>query len=234
MRGPINLPQYTGSESPPNGSWHSGTDRDYSSKPKRVEPGAVRALVTSVENQLATIPQGNAARRRASLGRHSALSRRASKVRPSPGSQIRAIAEMTLNFAVEAAWALNRTRLEMEAGGQQTRVAAATGHEKKVRRSERTGETGGRWLSGRMTAIGIKPRPRASDAHGSAARTKSGALPRCCGKAHAHLAKLNSGSHTGRRIPREGSRSAIVRLRRRQASGPPVPGRTSTGRNPRP
>ena len=41
--------------------------------------------------------------------------------------------EMTINFAVEAAWALNRTRLEMEAGGQQTRASTDAGREKKVR-----------------------------------------------------------------------------------------------------
>lgn len=41
--------------------------------------------------------------------------------------------EMTLNFAVKAAWALNRTRLEMEAGGQQTRASTDAGREKKVR-----------------------------------------------------------------------------------------------------
>lgn len=40
---------------------------------------------------------------------------------------------MTLNFAVKAEWALNRTRLEMEAGGQQTRASTDAGREKKVR-----------------------------------------------------------------------------------------------------
>ena len=60
-----------------------------------------------------------------------------------------------------------------------------------------------------MTSIGMKPRPLMVAPSGATARTKSGALPRCCGKAHAHLAKLISGSYTGRRIPREGSRSAF-------------------------
>ena len=41
--------------------------------------------------------------------------------------------EMTLNFAVEAERALNRTRLEMEAGGQKTRASTDAGREKKVR-----------------------------------------------------------------------------------------------------
>lgn len=40
---------------------------------------------------------------------------------------------MTLNFAVKAAWALNRTRLEMEAGGQKTRASTDAGREEKVR-----------------------------------------------------------------------------------------------------
>lgn len=80
----------------------------------------------------------------------------------------------------------------------------------------RGSETGGRWLSGRMTAVGMKPgrerRRRTRRFRPVAARTKSGALPRCCGQAHAHLAKLISRSHAGRRRPREGSRSALFDL----------------------
>ena len=44
---------------------------------------------------------------------------------------------MTLNFAMKAEQALNRTRLEMEAGGQGSRTATAVGREKKVRPRKR-------------------------------------------------------------------------------------------------
>ena len=86
----------------------------------------------------------------------------------------------------------------------------------------RGSETGGRRLSGRMTAVRMKPgrerRRRTRRSRPVAARTKSGALPRCCGKAHAHLAKLISRSHTGRRRPREGSRSALFDFATRKAN----------------
>lgn len=92
-------------------------------------------------------------------------------------------------------------------------------------------ETGGRWLSGRITAVRMKPgrerRRRTRRSRPVAARTKSGALPRCCGQAHAHLAKLISRSHAGRRRPREGSRSALFDFSGPLRRGGPPAGTTA-------
>ena len=75
---------------------------------------------------------------------------------------------MTLNFAVEAVGVKPRST------GDGSRRAADEGINRCRPRKEsqipvRGSETGGRWLSGRMTAIGMKPR-RERDASASVSR----------------------------------------------------------------